>query len=235
MLDAPKAIGPWLGTQPYLARRCYELRLDVAWHQAALFYLQIACLEAGKIHIGAGQRDTCGFFVLLQAIRIDTVDLFNVLFQTARVVGDVAEHLRQVDVVEREDFANDIEDAPFQSIAHLVELLQEPMQNVSLDDRLALFRVGGDKVKDVDIALLPDAVNAAEALFETRRVPRHVVVNHQVAELEVNPFSRGLRGHTDLRRSTKLFLRPLTFVRVHAAVDLAGRVAPLTQALTHGG
>src|SRR5262249_36516749 len=104
----------------------------------------------------------------------------------------------------------------------------QPVQNVSLDNRLALLRVGGDKVEDVDVTLLPDAVNAAEALFETRRVPRHVVVDHQVAELEVNTFTRGLRSHADLRRGTKLLLRPLALVRVHAAVDLTGRVAPFT-------
>ena len=47
--------------------------------------------------------------------------------------------------------------------------------------------------------LLADAVDAAEPLFEAVRVPRQVVVDHQVGVLEVDAFAGGVGGdqHAD--------------------------------------
>ncbi len=44
---------------------------------------------------------------------------------------------------------------------------------------------------------LANAVDAAEALFQTVRVPRQVVVHHQVCALEVNALTGGVRGQQD--------------------------------------
>ncbi len=60
-------------------------------------------------------------------VRVDAVDLVEVLVEPARVVGRFAQHLGQVDVVERQHFADDIEDAVRQDRSHLVELLQQAL------------------------------------------------------------------------------------------------------------
>ena len=52
----------------------------------------------------------------------------------------------------------------------------------------------GDEVDDADVVLLAVAVDAPHPLLEARGVPRDVVVHHQPAELEVDPFSRRIGG-----------------------------------------
>src|SRR5207249_9916236 len=79
---------------------------------------------------------------------------------------------------------------------------------------------------DVNITILTDAMNASQPLFKTRRIPRHVVVDHQPAELEIYAFARGFCRDADLPAGAEVLLRPLTFVRIHPAVNFACRVAP---------
>ena len=45
---------------------------------------------------------------------------------------------------------------------------------------------------------LADAVDAAEAQFEAVRVPRQVVVHHEVRALQVDAFARGVGCQEDL-------------------------------------
>jgi hypothetical protein len=47
--------------------------------------------------------------------------------------------------------------------------------------------------------LLPDAVEAADALLDLHRVPGQVVVDQGVTELEIAPLSAGLGGDEDLQ------------------------------------
>ena len=42
--------------------------------------------------------------------------------------------------------------------------------------------------------LLTDAVDAPEALFKAIRIPRQVVVHHQVGVLEIHAFAGGIGG-----------------------------------------
>ena len=56
-----------------------------------------------------------------------------------------------------------------------------------------------------------------------------------MAELEVDPLTSGLSGNTNLPLGTELLLGCLPLVRVHAAVDLAGRIAPASQVLSQVG
>ena len=111
------------------------------------------------------------------------------------------------------------------------EFLQQPFQNTALDDRVAIFAGGGDEVEGVAVVALADAVDATQALFQASRVPRHVVIDHQVAELEVDAFASRLCGHAYLSLSTELFLGTLAFVRIHAAMNFAGGVTPAGQVL----
>ena len=72
--------------------------------------------------------------------------------------------------------------------ADALELLQQHVEHP------ALVGAPGDEIDDANVPLLPVTVNAPHPLLEARRVPRDVVVHHQPAELEVDPFSGRVRG-----------------------------------------
>ena len=62
---------------------------------------------------------------------------------------------------------------------------------------IALAGFLGDEVPEMADLRLADAVDAAEALFEAVRIPRQVVVDHQVGVLEVHAFAGGIGGDQD--------------------------------------
>ena len=68
---------------------------------------------------------------------------------------------------------------------------------------------------------LADAVNATEALLDAVRVPRQVVVDHQVRALQVDALPGGIGGeeNLDLGIVTERLLRLQAFLAAHAAVD----------------
>ncbi len=61
-----------------------------------------------------------------------------------------------------------------------------------------------EEVDDEHVPLLAVAVAPADALLHALRVPRQVVVHHQVAELEVEPLGAGLGADEDLRAVAEL-------------------------------
>ena len=73
----------------------------------------------------------------------------------------------------------------------------------------------------MNVVLLTVAVNAAHALFEADRVPGDVVVHHQAAELEVDPFTCGIGRHEETGTFSlpKTLYLLLSFRPVHSAVD----------------
>src|SRR5581483_2602424 len=143
----------------------------------------------------------------------------------ARVVGRLAKHLLEVEVVELEQLSDHVEDPVAERLLDVGELLEEALEDLPLD------RVRRGEVEDVDVSLLADAMDAPHPLFEPVRVPRQVVVDHQVAELEVDPLACGLGGDADLGFALELDLPLAALLRAHAAVDLRRRVAPLVQLL----
>ena len=68
---------------------------------------------------------------------------------------------------------------------------------------------------------LADAVDAAEALLDPVRVPRQVVVHHQMGALKVNAFARGVGGEQDLHLGIvpEGLLRLQALLAAHAAMD----------------
>ena len=90
-----------------------------------------------------------------------------------------------------EDFAEDVEDAAIERLALDPKFFKQP----EIDITFAGFL--GDKVPEVTDLLLVDAVDATEALFEAVRIPRQVVVDHQVGVLEVHAFAGGIGGDED--------------------------------------
>ena len=79
------------------------------------------------------------------------------------------------------------------------------------------------------------AMDAADALFEADGVPGDVEVDHQPAELQVDPFAGGLRGDQNLGRLLELPLGVdaragrVAVADLHAAVDLRERQPPFAQ------
>ena len=79
----------------------------------------------------------------------------------------------------------------------------------------------GDKIPEVTNFLLANAVDAPEALFEAIRIPRQVVVHHQVGVLEIDAFTGGIGGDQNayLRVGTKDRLNAAALVAMGSAVD----------------
>ena len=69
------------------------------------------------------------------------VDLVEVFVEPPGVEGRLAEHVRQVDVVDRQHFADDVEDAVGQNGPHLFELFEQAFEDAALDDGLAFLGV----------------------------------------------------------------------------------------------
>ena len=98
---------------------------------------------------------------------------------------------------------------PLSACALDLELLEQALVDIALAGFL------GDEVPEVADLGLADAVDAAEALFQPVRVPRQVVVDHQVGVLEVDAFASGIRGDED----------PHVGVGAEQLLDLAALVA----------
>ena len=85
------------------------------------------------------------------------------------------------------------------SVPELLADLAEPLEELVQHPPLAGVR--RDEVEDEAVVLLAVAVDAAHPLLQPHRVPRDVVVDHEPAELEVDPFARRLGRHQDLGSS----------------------------------
>ena len=88
--------------------------------------------------------------------------------------------------------AEHVEDLAAVGLALLFDLQQQPRED------LALAGVVGDEVPQAADLALADAVDSAEALLDPVRVPRQVVVDHQVRGLEVQALPGGVGGEQNL-------------------------------------
>ena len=138
----------------------------------------------------------------------------------------VAQHA--LDVSRRQDLADDVEyGVVVQRVADLLQLLEQPLQNAAFDG------VGRDEIEDQAVLALAVAVDAAHPLLQAVRVPGDVVVEEDVADLEVDALARGLGGDQDLDLAfaelllgVKARARLVARARLHAAVDAADAEAP---------
>ena len=152
-------------------------------------------------------------------------------------VGEAGAHLGLVAVADRLDqqvaqrpaleleLAEHVEDLAAERLARLLQLLQQRAIDI------ALARLVGDQVPQVADLGLADAVDAAEALLEAVRVPRQVVVDHQVGALEVDALAGGVGGEQDLHLGVVLerLLRLQPLLAAHAAVDHDDRLRAAEQ------
>ena len=128
----------------------------------------------------------------------------------------------------RQNLADNVEDrVVVQRVADLLELSMQPRKYAAFDG------VGGHKVEDQAVFALPVAVDAPHPLLEAIRIPGDVVVEEDVAGLEVDPLARGLGGDQNLNLAfAELLLgveasaRLVTRARLHAAVNAANAETP---------
>ena len=134
-------------------------------------------------------------------------------FGLVAVADGLEEQVLEADPLK--NFAKDVEDAAVEGVALDPKFFKKPKIDITFAGLL------GDKVPEVADLLLADAVDAAEALFEPVRIPRQVVVDHQVGVLEVHAFAGGIGGdeYAHLGVGTKDRLNPAALVAVGAAVD----------------
>ena len=90
--------------------------------------------------------------------------------------------------------AEHVEHLPAERLARLLQLLQQPAVDV------ALARLLRHQVPQVAHLGLADPVDAAEALLQAVRVPRQVVVHHQVGALQVDPLACRVGGQAGSAR-----------------------------------
>src|SRR5690606_11002332 len=119
-----------------------------------------------------------------------------------------------------EDLAEDVEDTATEGLALHGDLLEQTVVDV------ALARLLRDEIPEVADLLLADAVDATEPLLEAIRIPRQIVVDHQIGALEVDAFASGIRRdeHPNLEVTPDRCLHPHSLVAVRAAVERHDRI-----------
>src|SRR5207247_3794539 len=85
------------------------------------------------------------------------------------------------------------------------------------------------QVEDVDLARLAHAGEAADPLLDAHRVPRQVVVDETVSELEVAPLAAGLGGDEYPARPLEGPYRVLLLAPAQAAVIESEGLAGVAQ------
>jgi hypothetical protein len=126
-----------------------------------------------------------------------------------------------------EHLTKNIEYASFECFVDGFQLDEQTM----IDFALAGFL--GHEVPEMTDLLLANAVDAPETLFETVRIPRQVVIDHEIGVLEVHAFTGSIGGEEDtgVGVGTEQGLPFAAFVAVRAAVncdDCVGRAEDAT-------
>ena len=113
------------------------------------------------------------------------------------------------------ELAEYVEYLPAQRLTSLFELLQETTIDV------ALARLACDEIPESAHLSLPDTVDTTEALFQAIRIPREIVVHHQVRALKIDTLTGGVCGeqHLDVRIMQEARLRLSALFTTHAAVN----------------
>ena len=91
------------------------------------------------------------------------------------------------------NFPHDIEDGiVIQGIPDFLELFQEPLQDPAFDG------IRGHEVEDEAVLALAITMNTAHTLFKAVGVPGNIIVEKDMATLQVDTFPGGLGGHQNL-------------------------------------
>ena len=209
-----------------------ERTLDVVGLQAprpCLVHQRTQLRDVRVLHRVARQR-ALGEQFLDAAGDAGVDDLLHVRLRLRQlaVADRVDEQRAQRRLAERR--AKDVEDLAAVGLALLFDLQQQPLED------LALAGVVGDEVPQAADLLLADAVDAPEALLDPVRVPRQVVVDHQVRDLEVQalPGSVGREQNLEGGVARELLGDLATLGATHAAVDRLDGLGPAEERARSG-
>ena len=130
------------------------------------------------------------------------------------VVADGIEE-EVLEALSLEDLAENIEHAALERLVDGFEFLEQAVVHFTLAGFI------GHEIPEMADLLLADAVDAPEALFEAVRVPRQVVIDHEVGVLEVHAFTGSICSEKDANFGvgTEQGLAFTAFVAVCAAVN----------------
>ena len=132
------------------------------------------------------QGDAGCVLIKSKFLRVDLFNYIKIVVEAFRLIRHFTEHVREVDLVQGEHFADDVEHPISKCVPHSVQFAQEPLQDAPFDDRLTILRGSRNEVERVHVAGLSDAVDTTQTLLETGRIPGQVVIDHQVAKLKVD-------------------------------------------------
>ena len=228
------AVGVSIDAQIDQGRRARDEPADVAGQQPAVLFPVDGLLQRGKAALDVAAPEQrplpvgeCAHLLLGQQA-FDAGDGRG----RARIRRCLLEVLLERDVLEQA--AHDVEDLVRLKLpADQLQLVEERLQHA------ALARLARDEVDyDDRVVPLPVAVDPAHPLFEAGRVPRHVVVHHQPAELQVDSFAGGVgryqvAGAAVVERTAEQLHLRLPRAVVEAAVDqcdLPGEAEPIEAA-----
>jgi hypothetical protein len=198
-----------------------EKALGIFGDQALLFGLGGHFLNAGVVDVAGCEAVAQilldpGHIVFVHLDVYVLEDFFN-----APGIGCGLHHqLGEVPVVE--DLSQDVENlVAAQGIPDLPKLFKELGEDPSFAGILC------HQVEDRDLLGLAIPVDTAHPLFQAVGVPGDVVVDHEVAKLEVDPFACRFGGHQDLGFGLEDPFGPDPVFQTHAPVDDIGLVSPL--------
>ena len=190
----------------------------VSRHYPALLCPRTPLHQHSKIQLFRGQPFEC---ILTNTPKLALVHIFKeALFEVRRRLPFrivVPEHALDVAAGL---LADDVEYGVIVQGIAISWSFEQPLENTAFDG------IRGNEIEDQTILMLAIAVNAPHALFQPVRVPGNVIVEEDIAALQVNAFTRSLRRDKYLDGSIPELLlgvqsgsRLLSGARFHAAMD----------------
>ena len=223
--------GKWHGGDliaSVFTRMDFPAKLAECCEEEALDEVRLKSARLHALHIGTNRRDAVyvhrvlGQCVFVQQLlqlctvkaRVDDLIQSITYLLPVPVANRLDEKIAQRTVLEGE-FAEHIKDLAMQCLTLLFQLVKEPLEHH------ALARLPAHEVPQVADLGLPDAVNTSEALFEAVRVPRQVIVDHEMCTLQVDALACRVGGDqdADFLILFEQFLDLAPIVAEHAAVD----------------
>ena len=109
VFDAPESVRSRFAPKSHGLGGAVKMGLDVPRHESPFFRFQVCLGERRAVHMRPCQGDPCRLFVQIELLWVDPVDCIEVVVEAPGLVRRLAEHVREVDPVQRQHFADDIE------------------------------------------------------------------------------------------------------------------------------
>ncbi len=185
----------------------------VRFHTLHIFF---DCHDCVDIHHIIGQR--VFFYELLKLIPVDGI--VHHFVQTGFYLRVIAvphcfdQQFTQRPVI-KSHLAENIKHFAAESLTFFFQLLEQTLEHKSLP------RFRSYQIPQVANLRLADTMDASKTLLQAVRVPRQVIVYHQMRSLQVDPFTGGIRRDQDANANVLLekLLRLPTLITEHPAVN----------------